>query len=372
VPNVVKSSLAAGVALVGAAVVVVTPVESAAVNVRTAGIPYTLTAASAGLSNVPVNLFNMVMSIPAWEIEAMGRLADAMVATGSWQVWGPTNVFGFDEQDPPKVAAIIDMLIPIKPISSVVGEQVNWWAVANLPMNAGCAAAPSACPDPGAMLRSMFTVPPSKLYQGYQFPVVTNPFNGQETSWSGRYVKLDRGAVMTSLGDYLTAAPSGVETVSLSDVVSTISRLGTSFRDGFNPFVQNSEWFDNQSTVAAPLFRALAPVICPSCDPANPYDNPWLKNYPAQPATSANSPVSVPASPPAAAATANDPVQNVPDTTADTPAVTVNPHDGARESVPARVTRAGERSSSTGASKASRRPAAHPAARARSTEGGSP
>ncbi len=93
----------------------------------------------------------------------MDRFVDATIATGSWQVWSPTNVFGFDEQDPPKLTAFIDMVIPFKPFSSVLGEQLSWWARANLPMNAGCAALPGACPDLGALLNSMFKVPMSRM-----------------------------------------------------------------------------------------------------------------------------------------------------------------------------------------------------------------
>ena len=45
--------------------------------------------------------------------------------------------------------------------------------------------------------------------------------------------------------------------------------------------MQNSEWYNDDETKLAPLFRALAPILCPSCDPDNPYDNPYLyENYP--------------------------------------------------------------------------------------------
>lgn len=295
---VMKCCRTAGVALVGAAVVVTTPAGGPVQTGRAASLRYTLTAAATpSPANVPVNLFNLFMSMPAWEIQAMGRLADAMEATGSWQVWSPTNVFGFDEQDPPKLKAIIDMTFPVAPVSSALGEQISWWAVANLPMNAGCAGAQGACPDPGSMVRSMFTVPLGELYRGYQFPTVTNPFTGQPTSWSGQYVKLDRGAAAAALRDYLTAPPVGIATVTPAEAANTVSRLTKSFNTAFYPFVQDSEWFDSARTPLAPLFRALAPVLCASCE-ANPYDNPWLKNYPPKPASGQNP---APIAPPAAA-----------------------------------------------------------------------
>ena len=287
----VKAYLTASIALVAAGVISATPVAAPPVNGAAASVAYRLTAASSALTassasqsepsltNVAVNLLNMVLSMPAWELRAMDRLADAMIATGSWQAWGPTNVIGFDEQDPPKFQALIDMLIPIEPFSSVLGDQLSWWARANLPMNAGCAAQPGACPDRNAVQKGNFTVPLSQLHEGYQFPTVTNPFTGEPTSWSGRYVKLG-GDPSAALWAYLTAPPTGVATVSPGGFPGTLAKLGKSFYDAFNPFVQNSEWFNDDQTGLAPLFRALAPTLCPSCDPDEPYNNPWLnENY---------------------------------------------------------------------------------------------
>ena len=319
-PAAVRPYVTAGVALVGASVISVTPIQPTSIAHRAVSQDYSLTAASAtsclpgstsalcddtagaaltdglginalavggpSLLYVPINLFNMALSIPAWEIQAMDRFADAMIATGSWQVWGPTNVFGFDEQDPPKLQAFIDMLIPIKPFSSVLGEDLSWWARANLPMNSGCAALPGACPDLGALLSSMFKVPMSQLYAGYTFPEEgeegsTNPFTGEPVSWAGETVTLEPFGPVTSMWDYLTAPPTGVETVPLSDYFTVPLKLGKALFDSFYPFVQNSEWYNDEQTGLAPFFRALAPILCPSCDPDNPYDNPYLyDNYP--------------------------------------------------------------------------------------------
>lgn len=261
--------------------VAVSPVAALTPNQRPSTQAYTLTASSA-LMNVPVNMLNMMLSMPAWEVRAMNRLADAMIGTGSWQVWGPNNVFGFDEWDPPKLAGVIDMMMPVQPFSSVLGDQINWWSKANFPMNAGCAAASGACPDFGALLNSTLKVPLSKLTGGYQFPAVTNPFTLQPTSWSGQYVKLDPGAAFTSLWNYLSSDPTGVQTVPIGDYFTVPFKLAKSVFDAFYPFVQNSEWF-NPKTPFSWAFRALAPLTCPSCEP-EPYNNPWLENYPPKPA----------------------------------------------------------------------------------------
>ncbi len=283
-----RSVLAAGVAVVSVGVVSASPVEAPLPAHPMSTQAYTL-AASSALLNVPVNLFNMALSMPAWEVQAMNRFADAMIDTGSWQVWGPTNVFGFDGWDPPKLAGVIDMMMPVQPFSSVLGDQINWWAKANFPMNAGCAAAPGACPDFGTAASGYLKVPASQLNKGYQFPTVTNPFTLQPTSWSGQYVKLDPGAAFTSLWNYLSSDPRGVQTAPIGDYFSVPLKLAKSMFDAYYPFVQNSEWF-NPRTPFSWAFRALAPLTCPSCGP-EPYDNPWLyQNFPPKPAGTSRTP----------------------------------------------------------------------------------
>ncbi len=283
-----RSVIAAGAALVSVCVVSAGPVAAPLPTHRVSTQTYTLVASSA-LLNVPVNLFDMALSVPAWELQAMNRLADAMIGTGSWQVWGPTNVFGLDEWDPPKLAGVIDMTMPVQPFSSVLGDQINWWAKANAPMTADCAATPGACPDFGAAASGYLKVAASKLFDGYQFPTVTNPFTLQQTSWSGQYIKLDPGAAFTSLWNYLTSEPTGVQTAPIGDYFTLPLKLATSVFNAYYPFVQNSEWF-NPQTPFSWAFRALAPITCPSCGP-EPYDNPWLyQNYPPKPAATRTTP----------------------------------------------------------------------------------
>lgn len=277
----VRPYLATGVAALSVASFSLTPGEAAAATDRTSVQSYRLTAASEpSLANVPANLLTLVLSIPAWEIQAMDRFADAMIATGSWQVWGPTNVFGFDEQDPPKLKAVIDMMVPVAPFSAALGDELSWWAKANLPMNTGCAARPGACPDLNALLNNMFKVPMSRLHEGYQFPVVTNPFTGEPTSWSGQYAKVEPWGAFTALGAYLTGPRQSVAAVTLAEASAVVSKTAKAIADAYDPFVPNSEWFNPEQTGLAPAFRAFAPNFCRSCDPDNLYDNPWLyENY---------------------------------------------------------------------------------------------
>jgi hypothetical protein len=298
----VRAYLAAGVAAMSVGTLTVTTEGPPAGAPRAGDLSYALAAQSSSLLNVPANLFAMVLSMPAWEFQAADRLADAMIATGSWQVWGPTNVGGFDEQDPPKLKAAVDMLMPVAPFSSVFGTQLSWWAQANLPMNAGCAAVPGACPDITAFMKGTFTVPLSTLQDGYRFPTSTNPFTLQPTTWSGQSVQMTPGAEFIALWNYLTGPPAKIETMPLGEMARATGKLTKSMVDAFYPFVQNSEWY-NPRTPFSKLSTALAPALCPSCDPENPYDNQWLyENYPPSPSAALQPRMVAPA----AAATATD------------------------------------------------------------------
>ncbi|WNG85163.1 hypothetical protein C6A87_014370 [Mycobacterium sp. ITM-2016-00317] len=315
-PGAVKPYITAGVALVGASVISVTPIAPQVIAERATDRYVALTAAASNLCEteptsalctdtgsadvsvtnravfgessllyIPGNLFNALLSLPAWEIQAMDRLADAMIGTGSWQVWGPTNVFGFDEWDPPKLKAFIDVLMPFKPFSSVLGEQMSVWAQANLPMNSGCAGTPGACPDMSMLLASMFKVPVSQLYDGYTFPGAgeqgsTNPFDGTPVSWAGTTVQLEPWGPFKNTWEWLTTPPKPVASVPLADFIRVPLKLAKSLFDAFNPFVQNSSIFNPKNGLIAVVAKALAPLFCKNCNFDNLYDNPWLyDNY---------------------------------------------------------------------------------------------
>ncbi len=315
-PGAVKPYVTAGVALVGASVISITPIAPQVIAERATDRYVALTAAASNLCEteptsalctdtgsadvavtnravfgdssllyIPGNLFNALLSLPAWEIQAMDRLADAMIGTGSWQVWGPTNVFGFDEWDPPKLKAFIDVLMPFKPFSSVLGEQMSVWAQANLPMNSGCAGTPGACPDMSMLLASMFKVPVSQLYEGYTFPGAgeqgsTNPFDGTPVSWAGTTVKLEPWGPFKNTWEWLTTPPKPVASVPLADFIRVPLKLAKSLFDAFNPFVQNSSIFNPRNGLIAVVAKALAPLFCKNCNFDNLYDNPWLyDNY---------------------------------------------------------------------------------------------
>ena len=298
----------AGVALVGASLIAVTPIApqasasspehravamdvslAAATCVTTDGAvcggadaPATYPAITANnVFNIPVNLFNAIVSIPAAEVAGMNLLAKSLEDTGSLLVWSPTNVFGFDQADPDKLRAIYNLLIPFPALSSVIGEQAVVWAQANFPVNPGCAALPGACPDPAAILSETLKVPTSQLYSGYTFPTKVNPFDGSSVGYPDGYVQLDPDAPGKAFLASLVAPPTGPQTVTLAEVGASFARLGAALFNSFYPFVQNSEYYNPDQTGLAYVFRALSPILCGNCnrDPADGYAGVYQPDY---------------------------------------------------------------------------------------------
>jgi hypothetical protein len=222
----VRSYATAGVALVGAGVIAVTPIAPPP-DIRIANPAVRLAAAS--VANVPVNLIQAVANIPATEIQALQQLADALVVSGSWNESHPNNVWGWDPANPEMFKATVNALVPVPALSGPLGEHLNWWVAANSPMYAGCA---FECPDPIGMLSVMFTVGPWEFYDadGYTFGPVINPIDGQPTEWSGQTVKLDPLEPVSSVIEYLFEEPSGFEPVSAGEFITALANLAAALQ----------------------------------------------------------------------------------------------------------------------------------------------
>ena len=243
--------------------------------------------------NVAANLVNAVISMPRAFINALNDMSYAFEVTGSWWVYTPTNVLGFDPADPPKAAALFNLLIPFAPLSEPLGESFTWWAKANLTMNAGCTGTTGpTCPDLGALLNTMFRAPTWDLIAGYKFPdVVLNPVSALEGSmgnplpegypgnidrqvgWSGAYLELNPRDPEYSVLNYLKADPSTnrPEPVTFDEIVSSLTRFSKASDLDFNPFVPMSFLLKGWPyTVLTPLFKPFLPWLCPDCNPLNP------------------------------------------------------------------------------------------------------
>ena len=243
---------------------------------------------SGSSANIAANIVNAVASIPRAFVDALNELSYALEVTGNWWVYTPTNVLGTDPADPPKYTALVDLAIPFKPLSHAIGEQLSWYAKANLPMDAGCTADVGPhCTDFNAITSRMFQVPIWTLTAGYQFPKEFNPVSaaegaigteipgsvGAEVPWSGAYVKLDPQDPVNALINYLQADPSTntPKPISGGEIAATLDRLGKALESSFNAFVPMSFLLKGWPyTALTPLFLPFVPALCPTCNPVDP------------------------------------------------------------------------------------------------------
>ncbi len=286
---------------------------------------------SGSAANIPANLLNAVIGIPRAWVDGLNELSYALEVTGNWWVYSPTNVLGFDPADPPKITAMVDQAIPFKPLSHAIGEQLAWWARANLPMNASCTGTVGpACSDIGPIFNVMFKAPIWTLASGYQFPELYNPVSDAEGAagveipgetglpapWSGEYVKLNTSDWLTSVTNYLQADPAAnaPRPLSLPEIGATLDRFVKAMVIAFNPFVPNSYLLKGWPyTALTPLFLPFVPIFCKTCNPDNPGGPPLT------PAQSAAAEVA-----PAELVSAKDEEPAAPVTGAGTPAVEVS------------------------------------------------
>jgi hypothetical protein len=240
------------------------------------------------LLNIPANLFNAVVGIPRAFLDGLNDLAYAMEVTGSWWVYTPTNVLGQDFADAPKWTSLANLLIPFKALSQPVGETLVWWSRANLPMEAGCTGtAGPACENVYGILNDSLRVPIWTLVSGYQLPKLDNPISdaeaalgdiipgsvGKEMPWSGYYLKLNPTDWITSVSNFFLGDPAknAPKPISLSEIGATVDRLVKGLILNFNPFVPKSFLLKGWPyTALTPLFLPLLPVLCPTCNPADP------------------------------------------------------------------------------------------------------
>lgn len=115
-----------------------------------------LSADGDSILNIPVNLFQQLVNIPATEVQALNVLAGSLFFTGPWLTASATNLWGEDPGDPGHFMALVDLLIPFQTISGLgapeldpvtaaagtagLGQQLALWAAAELPADASCAA----------------------------------------------------------------------------------------------------------------------------------------------------------------------------------------------------------------------------------------
>lgn len=237
----------------------------------------------------PINLLETIANIPYYAVQGTNRFANAMRASGSWWVYTPVNVLGWDPANPEMTRAFVDFLVAIPSISGPMGEIADYWARANLPMNAGCTGFPP-CPDPGAITDQMFKVMLWDLFnpEGFTFtdPITPqyNPISdteafwgqelgltGDEVEWYGDTIHLEPFAETKSFWDHLTSTPEGIKTPTLQEQIEAFVNLADGLTTTWNPFVPKSYVWNPQMTPFAYLARPLAKFLCPTCNAVDPF-----------------------------------------------------------------------------------------------------
>lgn len=297
-PAAVRAYVTAGVALVGASVISVTPVvpnlAAAQQEVRTVSMDVNLSAQS--VANIGPNLINMFLNMPQAHVNAVNYFAESWSLSGNWWVYSQDNILGWDRRNPAMAWSFVDLLLPIPALSKPYGEATQWWMAANLPQHKGCSGLPP-CPEYNDMFNSMFKVPGWEFYDedGYTFgedgytpqydQVSENEHywgyelgeEGDQIAWYGQTVKLDPFASLKSLINYLMEDPEPLTFPTWDETVTAYQRFGEAINIMFNPFVPQSYIWNPRYSLSAYLFRPFAKVLCPSCNKYDPFMPPdWV------------------------------------------------------------------------------------------------
>jgi hypothetical protein len=92
--------------------------------------------------NIPVNLFDDIVNIPANEVQGLDTAAGSLFFNDNIFVVGAANLFGIDPGDPTHVAAIDSLFAPFPALIDGNGGldyEITGLLAAELPINSGCA-----------------------------------------------------------------------------------------------------------------------------------------------------------------------------------------------------------------------------------------
>jgi hypothetical protein len=235
----------AGIALAGAGLVAATPIAALLPGGHTLSTGVRLAsgeAADTGASvmNIPQNLLTDILNTPYYEFEApytlpsyldyataagpaydagagplthlptttdgaINELTNSLNYVGNFLQYDQTSIFGWDPGDPPKLAALIDVLNANPALSMPLGYESNVIAEAEFPESAGC---PLSCPDPAAILSQTLQVPLSQLESGYTFGNVVDQYTGEPLPWANTTETLNPNAAMDGFIAQLEEPPS--------------------------------------------------------------------------------------------------------------------------------------------------------------------
>ena len=333
-PAAVRSYVTAGVALVGASVISVTPVtpgiaQAQQPEARTVTADVDLTASAA---NILPNLINAMLNAPQAHVDAVNFWAESWAKSGNWGVYSQVNVLGWDPPNVDMAYSTVALMVPFKPLWQPYGEATESWMAANLPMHYGCSGLPP-CPDSASMLNSMFRVNPLSFYLGNGFtygaedgpegtpkwnpvssrenywgyelgedasadfkikdengnptdqwdPALYDEATGKPTElgmqlypnsyigWHGETRKLDPNAGNKAFWDYLMGDPQPVKFPSFDEQMTAYRKFAETLAIMWNPFMPQSYIWNPRYSTAAYFVRPFAKYLCPHCNPYDPF-----------------------------------------------------------------------------------------------------
>lgn len=265
---------AAVATLVAAGLIAASP---ATPEVATSSVAVQLTA-DGDLTNVPLNLLYDIINIPANALKATDAFAYSQFFTGPWFIASETNIWGIDLGDPPRIQALLDMLIPFPALSKPLGEQLIGYLQAEIPTNTACDAVFCTLDGWLALFKGYGQVSISDLLNGYTFPTegpsITDPHGAAEGAlgipgtnigsdgsdvypWAGTTFTLDVGKPFADFWTSLTADPSTDPLVSMPNVFQVLIDFAASWYVMLNPFlpggtyIPDFPWLDTDAPAAA-------------------------------------------------------------------------------------------------------------------------
>jgi len=279
-----RSAAIANVTLVAAGLIAASPVTPA---ITTSSVAVQLTA-DGDLANVPLNLLEALINVPANALKAIDAFAYAQFFTGPWFVPSETNIWGIDLGDPPRIQALVDMLIPIPAFSKPLGEQLTGFLQAEIPTHTACDAIFCSLDGWVALLQGYGRVPIAELLNGYTFPTegpaITDPHGAVEDAlgfpgtgigsdgsdvypWAGTTFTLDLGKPWAEFWTSLTADPSADALVPMPNVFHVLIDLAASWYVMLNPFLPGGTyipafpWLDTDGPAPADFSTSVDALL---------------------------------------------------------------------------------------------------------------
>ncbi|BBX14768.1 hypothetical protein MNVM_38490 [Mycobacterium novum] len=149
--SALRSYFSAGLAITAVGLVAVTPMEPPVPvpDATTIAHPAPRLTADESLLNVPLNLFQDLVNVPANYIHALDTMAKSLFYSGPWFVGSPTNAWGEDPGDLGHFEFVAQLLVPFPELSGAghegdffhpgLGQQLSMLANVEIPVDLSCA-----------------------------------------------------------------------------------------------------------------------------------------------------------------------------------------------------------------------------------------